>query len=215
MKWKCFSIAEDDVKAKKHISENLAMGASRHILSQKLLGRFSDAVGPMILIAFDLLDLSGGHLYASATYDGGKGWYDAVGRRIIPQADCPIGGLVDFLTNYLQSSTEAVVVCENWADTRKEYQGNWRPRESQVEFFQEDVYHILTSVETSFDAVEAAIRESMDHWAVIICSVCKSILCSNVLTEACLNTLAMNTDYIIVPALDGEGYLVWAPQLCK
>ncbi len=135
MKWKYFPIALPDSRANEHLWQTLSTGARDHTLSRKVLTRFPNATGSMVLIAFDSLDVGGSGLYRYATYDGGKGWLDAAGEPTPPQGDCPIGGLVEFLNTYLRSSRETIVVFENWADSRKEYLRNWRPRESRVRFF--------------------------------------------------------------------------------
>jgi hypothetical protein len=209
MKWKYFPIADNDPRAKKQVLENLSMGAYKHTLTRKLLTRFSEAAGQMVLVAFDSLDLNYDRLYAYATYDGGKGWFEAAGGETLPQEHCPIGGLVAFVENYLRSSSDAVAICENWAATPKDL-ADW-PRESRVAFFAEEVYHVLTSAETTFDAIETAIRESTHHWATGVCSYCQAVPQGDVPTEAFFDTIVANTAHIFTPALDGEGYLIWSP----
>jgi hypothetical protein len=212
MRWKCYPLGDNDHKAKKQLLENLSMGAIEHTLSKKLLNRFSDATGPMVLIAFDSIDFDSDLLYAYATYNGGKGWFEAAGKRALPQEDCPIGGLVGFVKEYFRRSKDATVVCENWADTRKAYLKNWRPRESRVAFFLDEVYHILLSADASFNAIETAIRESTNQWATGVCCTCGSVPQGTIPSEAFFDVIVANTEHIFVPALDGDGYLIWSPE---
>lgn len=212
MKWKLFPIAESDPKAKKQVVENLSMGAWKHTLSRRLLTRFSDASGPMLLVAFDTLDLDVDYLYAYATYEGGKGWFEASGKRVLPQEDCPIGGLVAFVEDYLRHTEHGVTICENWALTRNEYLASLVLHESRVAFFGDEVYHILTNVDTTFEAIETAVRESSHHWATGVCSSLEAVPQHDIPTEAVFDTIVANTAHIFVPALDGEGYLIWSPK---
>jgi len=210
MKWKYYPL-RDDAKAKKQILENVSIGAHEHTLTKKLLARFSEATGPIVAIAFDSLDLDKLADYSYATYDGGKQWSEAARGINIPMSDCPIGGLVHFVQEFLRTSKDAVVLCENWADTRTDYLTNWRPRESHVLFFGEEVYHILTSANDTWEAIETAIRESTGQWATSVCSFVKDIPRGVISSESFFDAVVANTAHIFTPAFDGEGYLIWSP----
>ena len=210
MKWKYYPLADADSKAKKQVLKNLEMGAYEHTLSKKLLSHFSEATGPIFLIAFESLDVDADCLYEYASYCGGKA--ELPGWKSIPWTDCPRWGLIHFVNDYLHASKQAIVLCENWMDTPTEYATQWRPRESRVVFYQEDVYHVLTSEDTDLDLIECTIRESEKHWATSVCSRCAEALIGNIPSEGCLDAIVANTVHIFTPALDGEGYLIWSPQ---
>ena len=56
MRWNYFPLSDNDPKALEQILENLSVGAHEHTLARKLLARFSNAVGPILLIAYEWLD---------------------------------------------------------------------------------------------------------------------------------------------------------------
>lgn len=215
MKWRRYAFSDSDPRARKQIFANLAMGATQHALTRKLLSRFSEATGSYFAIAFEFLDVDRLPDFSYATYSGGKRWYEAAGTQDVSQGDSPIGGLICFLREFLRSSKEAVVLCENWGDSRTEYLANWRPRESRVVYHAEDVYHVLTSKDDDDDSIECVIRESRDHWATGVCSSCSEVPQGDILQDGILNAIVANTRHIFTPALDGEGYLVWSPIVRK
>ena len=188
------------------------MGAHKHTLTKKLLSRFSEATGPMVAIAFESLDWDRDYLYEYGTYQGGKGLNDVVRVQDIPQRDCPIGGLIILLEKYLRSCREAVVLCENWIATREGLAVS-HPRESRILLYGEEVYHVLTSEDASFEAIETTIRESEHHWATGVCCLCERVPQGDIPSEAFFDAIAANTAHIFTPALDGEGYLIWSPTL--
>ena len=152
MKWTYYPLSDNDPKAKIQVLKNMEMGAHEHSLSKKLLHRFSEARGPMLLIALESLDLDADCLYEYGTYCGGMG--ELPGWESIPWTDFPRWGLIHFINDFLHTSKDAVVICENWIDTQRKYSTEWRPRESRVLFYQEDVYHVLTSMDTDPNLIE-------------------------------------------------------------
>jgi hypothetical protein len=209
MKWKYFLVDEHDMRAKAQVIENLEVGAYEHTLSRKLLSRFSGARGPIFLIAFESLDLSGEQLYKYGTYRGGN-------RAAAPEAealgwsDYPISGLIEIVDKWLTTHHDGVVVCENWA-ARCEHLSR-HPRESRACCFGDEVYHLLTTCNAGKEHdIECALRESEHHWATGVCSRCSGVPDGSELTEAFIEEVAANTAHIFTPALDGEGYLVWSP----
>lgn len=208
MMWKYYPLSDNDPKAKRQVLKNMEMVVPEHTLSKKLLQRFSEASGPMLLIAFESLDLDADCLYEYATYCGGK--YNLPGSESISWMDGPMWGLIPFLDKYLLKSKEAIVLCENWAATRKAVVDF--PRESQILLFGDEVYHILTSENAgSPDSIECTIRESEHHWATGVCSLYTELPQDDIQSEAFFDAIVMNTTHIFTPALDGEGYLVWSP----
>lgn len=212
MKWKYFTIPEDDQRAKDQVIENISMGAAAHSLTKRLLSRFSDAAGPIFLIAFESLDLDYPYLYKYATYNGGQSC--AVGAEASLWTDSPRWGLVDFVDRWLHASSDAVVLCENWLATRERAlkstaAGLW---ESRLLYFQDEVYHMLTSNDAGqAAAIESALRESQPHWGTGVCSRYADMPGAEIATEGFFDLLVANTTHIFTPALDGEGYLVWSP----
>ena len=217
MKWKYYPLGDNDPKAREQVWENLKMGESvQNTLTPKLMARFSEARGPMLLIAFESLDLQADCLYKYGSYAGGKSLDDAVGSQKTSMIDSAIGGLVPFIQEHLHASKDAAVVCENPFTTRKdlvERSPELLPWESRVQFYGEEVYHIVTSENTDFDSIESAVRESSHHWATGVCSFCKDVPRGDIDSETFFDTIAANTSHIFTPALDGEGFMVWSPIL--
>lgn len=207
-KWTYYPLPRGDSKAKKQVLQNLEMGAHEHTLSKKLLARFSEANGPMLLIAFESLDLDADCLYEYATYCGGQS--KPPGFESISWMDCPRWGLVPFVDKYLLKSREAIVLCENWAATRTSVTDF--PRESRLLLFGDEVYHILSSENAARpESIECAIRESEHHWATGVCSLYAELPQGDIPSETFFDAVVGSTAHIFTPALDGQGYLVWSP----
>lgn len=216
MRWKHFPISENDLGAKKHVLENVSMGAMEHTLSKKLLARFSSMTGPFVLVAFDFLDIERVRDYAYGTYSGGKDLHSAMGGQRIPQEHAPIGGLIAIVQEHLRTSQDAIVLCENWIATRTSLakrQAKWGPLESRVLLYGEEVYHILTSADVDYDQIECTIRESRRHWATGVCCHAVNLPHDEISSEAFFDDIVLNATKIFVPALDQEGYLVWSPKM--
>lgn len=217
MKWKYFTIPETDAAARIHIFQNFATCAQEHTLSKKLLMHFAEAHGPMLLIAFESIDLDYQYLYQYATYNGGKA--EASTGETLSYFDSPIFGLIEFIQTWLGTSRDAVVLCENWLATREEAKrgvadGSW---ESPVLCFgANQVYHVLTNDDRcNGDAIEAALRESQHHWSVGVCSRYADVPRGDVPTESFFEDIVDSAEHIFVPALDNEGFLVWSPRFGK
>jgi len=208
-KWTYYPLAADDPKAKMQVLENLQMGAHEHTLSKKLLQRFSEASGAMLLIAFETLDLDTDRPYKYAgTYCGGQ--LHPPNYELITWMDTARWGLVTFVDKHLCKSKEAVVLCENVFAERKDVPNY--TKESRMLFFNEEVYHVVT-YENAYmpDSIEQTIRESEHQWAVGVCSSCAEVPQGDVLSESFFDVIVANTTHIFTPALDGDGYLVWSP----
>ncbi len=221
MRWTYYPLADDDQKAKTQVLKNLEVGAYEHALSRKLLQRFSEASGPMLLIAYEQLDLDADYLYGDATYCGGYLLRDLPDRPWMdnPQWDLPDSswmdntrwGLIPFIHKYLLKSKESVVLCENVADTREF--AIKRQRESRMLFFKEEVYHVLTHENAySPELIEFTIHESENHWGTTnVCSSFAEVPQGEISSETFFDTIVANTKHIFTPALDNDGYLVWTP----
>lgn len=213
MKWQSFPVTDGDSRAKALVLENLIVGAQEHALSRRLLARFSNASGPMVVIAFESLDLDYPDLYQYATYRGGQS--DPVGTEPFTWTDSPIWGLVEVLDQWLRTSRDAVVICENWLETRAEAmrgvaEGAWK---SRVIFSgAKEVYHVLTHDDCGKGAaIEATLRESQYRWATGVCSRCANVPQGDIPCEAFFDDIVGSTEHLFVPALDEEGFLVWSP----
>lgn len=215
MKWKYYSLPDDDPKAKKHVLENLSMGVHHgNALSTRLISRFSDMRGQVVAIAFETLDIDNVDEFRWAgSYADGKWLNDALEHRNVPLTQFPIAGMGQFIEKYLQNSEQSVVVCENWSASRSEIAEWPYVNQSRMVYFGEQVYHILVHGDSDPDPIDSTIRESGGHWGIGVCSRCRDVPQTEIELEAFFDEIVANTTHIFVPAFDGEGYLVWSPML--
>ena len=210
MSWKYFPLGENNLKAREQVLENFIVGAHGHTLTKKLLARFSEASGPMLLIANDLWDIDqckdfvSGGLYkkpeVSATAEAGAS--DNAGN--------PFDGLERLIRSWLLSSPHAVVLCENPFNMRDALVRKPR-QDSRLLLFGQELYHVLLSTDISHTAIECTIRESSHHWATAVCSLCGEIPEREIASEAFFDEIVADAVHIFTPAIDGEGYLFWSP----
>jgi hypothetical protein len=217
MKWKCFPIPATDSAARNHIFRSIETGAQAHTLGKKLLAQFTEADGPMSLIAFESIDLDYPYLYEYATYRGGQP--DPVGTEPFSWTDAPIWGLVEFLDTWLRTSLDAVVFCENRLATREEATRGVADGASEsriVCFGANEVYHVLTNEDRGNGAaIEATLRESQYYWTTNVCSRCADLPRGDIPSEAFFDDIAGSTRHIFVPTLDEEGFLIWSPRISQ
>ena len=210
MGWRYYPLPQNDAKGEAHVMRSLSAGAGDHILSRKIKERVSKISGQMLLVALETLDFQ-----RISDYDFGgtyseRGLDEESRTEGNSQREGPLGGLFLFVETHLHSSSEAVVLCENLYDTRTNYLANWRPRESRVLFYGEEIYHVVTSNDCSFESVETAVRESSGRWAIVVCSFCKVLPEAQVASEAFFDEIVANVKSIVTLALDEEGYLIWS-----
>lgn len=211
MRWTYYQLTPDDTKAKEHVLENLQMGSYEHTLSKKLLQRFSEADGEMLLIAFESFDLDADCRYRHATYCGGQ--IKPPNLESISWMDCPRWGLIPFIDKHLLKSHESVVLCENVFDTRKDIAK--LSIESRLLVFNDEVYHILTSENACRpESIECTIGDAEHQWMTGVCSSCADVPRGDISSEIFFDTIVTNAIHIFTPALDGEGYLIWSPHAC-
>jgi hypothetical protein len=213
MTWKYYPLSDGDPKAKKQFFENFRMSSQKHVLTKALSERFSGAIGPIFAIAHEALDLDKITDYRWAgTYAGGKQWYEAAGTYTIAVGNRSIDGLVQFLRAFLQSSEDAIVLCDNWSDERNALVHRTVALESHLLFHGQDIYHVLIRKDTNPDFIEQTIREADNTWLTGVCSICKEVPQGEILSEAFFDEIVANAVHIFVPALDGEGFLVWTEK---
>jgi hypothetical protein len=211
MKWTYYPLSESDQKAKEHVVKNLEVGAYEHTLSRKLLSRFSAARGPALLIAFESLDLDSDYPFQHArTYCGGKHPHPDVDSA--SWMDSTRWGLIPIIDKHLLKTKDPVVLCENVFLTPKTFARN--PPASRVLLYRDEVYHVLTRENGARpESTECAIREWEQTWGTAVCSSSVEVPWGEIESDSFFDEIVANTKHIFVPALDGEGYLVWSPVL--
>jgi hypothetical protein len=190
----------DNHNAKSFIMGSLEICAYGHILSRKLLSRLSSATGPMYAIMGERInaDLLKAHDFSIAPPDG-----EETGKR-------PVEILVSIIGDYLKTTQDAVVLCENWAASRGDV-AKWPWPPPQVACYGDsEVYHVLTHEITEPELIEAAIV-SRHHWQTGVCSSCPHVPQGDIPDEGFLEEIVRNTRHLFLPAFDGSGYLLWSP----
>ena len=181
----------------------------QHALAKKVLVRFSEADGPLVLVALESLDLDGDDLYEYATYNGGD-------RDARCHARWPAERLSDRRPDSLsggfsRASMILFVLCDNWIDTRTDYLGNWRPRESRVVFYEEDVYHVLTRKDDNYDSIrnrDSRVNTPLGRGRMFVVRWNRG----RYLVRSVLGCDCRKYRTHLLAALDGEGYLIWSPK---
>jgi hypothetical protein len=177
--------------------------------------RFSKARGTAVAIAFVPLDVERSRTsdYLYATYDGGKTISEILDFHPVSIGDRSTDGLIEFLRQYVGTSSDHLVVTENWFRCRND--AVVRRFESRIAFCQNDIYHFLLPGDVDADLIESSFREPWHNW---FCGVCAS----NIVPPhpdrwpvAFINEIAQKTEHVFVPAFDGEGFLIWSPSLAS
>jgi hypothetical protein len=214
MKFHYYPLPENEPRAMKQLFENIAMGAWRHTLSKKLLARFSEARGPVLVIAYESLDIDRLTDFEYATYAGGRLLDDLIDPKSFKLDDSHIYGLAQFINRHLEFSKSAVAICENWAARPESLVSV--PRESRTACYRDEVYHILTADNAGdLDSIETAIRESRHHWVTGVCSFCDEVPQGDIPSDAFLDSIVERTAHIFGAAFDDEGYIVWSPTVTR
>jgi hypothetical protein len=203
VKSRLFELEIDDKKAKEHLVESLSVSGHSHLLSRKILDRFSRTVGRAFVIVGDWYPI-----HQMETYD-----YTIpapAGTTPFLEGDRPTERLVAFVRSYLQTTSNALVVCENWSATRQDV-AKWPWPPPRVACFGDDeVYHIVTPKISDPEMIEAAVVPR-HHWQTGVCSLCEHVPSADIPDEVFLDKIADNTKHIFIPAFDGSGYLIWSP----
>jgi hypothetical protein len=206
MKSTLVALGGNDEKARSHIIESLSVCANDDLLSRKIIGRFSMAVGPIYAIIGDWLQLD----QMSA--------YDYMipapeGSPPFSAGDRPTERLVGFVKDYLRANKAAIVLCENWAAARKDVTelAKWPYQPPRIAFYgDQELYHAVTPEMTAPASIEDSIVPR-HHWQTGVCSSCEQVPDGDIPNEGFLDKIVSNTKHIFIPAFDGSGYLIWSP----
>jgi hypothetical protein len=201
MRSKSVDIGPHCETARYHILDSLSICAHDHILSGKLLDRFSGATGSIVAIAGDWFDFD--RISNYELYPGGPTGEDyASGER-------PTERLVALVSEFLAETEDAIVVCENWGAERRHNIASWPWAPPRISCLGErDIYHILTQGMNNPEMIEAAVVPR-HHWQTGVCSTCPCFPDGDIPNEEFLDNIVQNTKKIFVPAFDGTGYLIW------
>lgn len=200
MRSKICDIITQFENAKIYILSSLRICANDHVLSAKLLDRFSRATGSIAAIVGDWFDFD-----RLASFDscpaGSEGEEYAKGER-------PTERLVAFVSEFLDKTENAIVICENWGAERRDI-ANWIWPPPRVACLSDkDVYHILTKEMNNLEMIEATVVPR-HYWQTGICSTCHYFPDGDIPNHEFIDNVVYNTRKIFIPAFDNTGYLIW------
>jgi hypothetical protein len=112
----------------------------------------------------------------------------------------------------MEENQHGVVFCENWTTDRSEVaQWAWPP--PHIAWLNRtELYSVLTSEVTDPELMEAALPRHL-FGQNAVCATCSCVPVGEIQSEAYFDEIVQRTDLLIVPAFDGEGYLVWSLAL--
>ena len=202
LKSKFVELGTDDDKAKEYMIESLYICAHDHVLSRKILDKFSESSGPMVAIVGEWQKLD-----ELSSYNG----FMRAPEGEYAQGDRPTERLVAFIKGYLMAVENALVVCENWGAERAHI-ANWSWPPPRIACYgDKEVYHILTNDIDDPEMIEAAVKPS-HYWQTGLCSRFDEFPVGDIPDEATLDSIVCNVTKIFVPAFDNTGYLIWTPE---
>lgn len=179
------------------------------MLSNKLWARFSSHKGPVFALKLSMVDLNQLTSYMHTWSPQG----DTTTIEDYPIDEWPETQIKKFVFDYLESGSDAAVVCENANATRKMYDNwQWGTLPPYWCYGENEVYHILTPTDIGSKTFKDTIRQAFVNWGVGVCSSCKIIPEKSITDDSFFDEIVRNTRHIFLPAFDGDGFLIWTPQ---
>jgi hypothetical protein len=214
MKWQYYTLKDSDPLGIELIRKNLSAGAT-NVLSQKLLTRLSDVTGSMLAVGLEKMDIGQMRTYSYATYDSGRTALELFGVKPVTIGDRPIDGLILFLTKWIQSCPDGLILIEDPISRRSNPNNNPECRASygltsRLAFHNEEVYYVVTAENSTPDNIEESIRGADYGTFVGVCARGVTVPSNNELSESTIAEVANATQHVFVPAFDHEGYLIWS-----
>ena len=202
-------LAENDQKAWKWIADNFSICSHEHVLSRKLWTRFASYKGPVFALKLSIVDLSQLSSYMHTWSPQG----DKSRIEDYPVDEWPASQIKQFVFDYLKSSDDAVVVCENANASRKMYENwQWGTLPPYWCYGDNEVYHILTPADIGSDTFKTTIRQAFVNWGVGICATCERIPEKSITDDSFFDEIVRTTRHLFLPAFDGDGFLIWTPE---
>jgi hypothetical protein len=198
-------LGTDDTKAKSLVIESIDNAAYTHILSKKILDRLSTAEGPLTAIfpsGIDLGILTSYNSFWPMPDDEDFQYDGATSERTTMR-------MARFVADYLGSTADAVVICEDWMASRASIPNMKLNRPRIACFGDDEVYYLLTPGITDLDAIEDTVVP-MARYQTGVCSTCASVPDGDIPDEGFLDEVTRNARHVFVPAFDGSGYLIWS-----
>ncbi|MBM4128442.1 MAG: hypothetical protein FJ247_14150 [Nitrospira sp.] len=118
-----------------------------------------------------------------------------------------------FVAKYLQSRSDAMVVCENSDNIRKtaDY-WSWGTIPPISCYGEEEIYHVLIPALAGPDIIDTSVSDAIRHWGTGVCAAGLQATAGDRIQEPFLDEVAERAKYIFMPVFDGNGILIWTPQ---
>ncbi len=169
----------------------------------------------MLAVGMEKMDIGQMPTYDYATYDSGRQALELFGLKQSAIGDRPIDGVVLFLSEWIQSYPNGLILIEDPLSRRSNPNKSAESRAmygltSRLAFYNEEVYYVVTNANSTPDNIEESIRDADYGTFVGVCTPGVTVPINNSLTESILADVANKTQHVFVPAFDGEGYLIWS-----
>ena len=197
-------LADDDQKLYDRVHDNLEVCASYLTLSKKLLNRFSISSGSAIAILPDWVPFD-------TLVDYSQGSIPPPGLKY-GEGERPSDELAVFVEEFLETSKDNVVLCENSDRAHKVLEiWTWSRPPRFSNYGNDEVYYILTRPEDGRDTIGDTLGDTLGHWGTAVCSSCAQIPEGEITDESFFDEVVRNTKHILMSAFDGDGFLIWRP----
>jgi hypothetical protein len=185
----------------------LSICAYEHMLSRMLLEKYSSDIGRLLAITPEGVDLSSIH-------DFKMSWDSSANVNDSADFPEPRAVLISLAQAFLCSDSANLVVTENFGWNKRIIQNlAWAPPRL-MHVCDNDILHILTSSMTSYDEVERSLVPR-HYWQTTVLTTVSQIPEGADASELFIKDITDGTHGIIIPAFDGDGYIIWVPHSCN
>src|SRR5688572_19359099 len=158
------SLPGSDDKAYDWIRENLEVCAWDRKLSRKLLERYAIAGGSIIAFIPDWVKVDQLETYAQGSLPPDHSPY--------PKGESPLDGLVSFVAEYLQSTKDSLVLCDNSEVAHKTLEiWTWSRPPRFATHGDSEVLYILDPSDIDREMIDGALADSLNQWGAVVCSL--------------------------------------------
>lgn len=118
--------------------------------------------------------------------------------------------LAAFVHAYLASSDRALLLCQVGSFGKKSLAiWDWSVPPRYFSDGEEEGYYALKSEDRDALRIEATLSDALGYFGAAICTKFSADRLGRELDGSILEEAAANAEYLIVPAFDGDGFLVW------
>jgi hypothetical protein len=192
--------------AHEFLLSSLSVCACQHMLSRMLLEKYSSYAGRILAITPGVGDLTSIH-------DFRMSWDSSPNVSGIAEIPSPRAVLISLAQAFLLSGSANIVVTENFGWNKRHIENLvWAPPR-MMHVCDNDILHILASSMTSYDEVERSLAQR-HHWQTTVLATVTHIPEGVDAGELFIKDIADGAHGNVIPAFDGDGYIIWDPKSC-